>query len=103
MVLLRRIPLEEALAATQVAVEEIFLTVVETLEAVEIRVIHTPRQMAILTAPFPICGNTYEEASPPGMMRRRKSMIHGVISLLSIFRNNARVRSQCIDRRNLRN
>ena len=32
--------------------------VVETLEAVEIHVIPTPRQMAILTPPFPICGNS---------------------------------------------
>jgi len=45
-------------AATLVAVEEIFLPVVETLEAVEIRVIPTPRHMAILTPPFPIRGNS---------------------------------------------
>jgi len=32
--------------------------VVETLEAVEIRVIATPREMAILTPPFPIRGNS---------------------------------------------
>ena len=52
------IPLREAPAATLVAVEEIFLPVVETLEAVEIRVILNPRQMAILTPPFPISGNS---------------------------------------------
>jgi len=58
MVLVGMIPLGEAPAATLVAVEEIFLPVVETLEAVEIRVIPTPRQMAILTPPFPIHGNS---------------------------------------------
>jgi hypothetical protein len=58
MVLVGMIPLREAPAATLVAVEEIFLPVVETLEAVEIRVIPTPRQMAILTPPFPIRGNS---------------------------------------------
>jgi len=41
-----------------VAVEEIFLGVVETLETVEIQVIPTPHQMAILTPPFPIRGNS---------------------------------------------
>jgi len=51
------IPLGEAPAATLVVVEEIFLPVVETREAVEIRVIPTPRQMAILTPPSPIRGN----------------------------------------------
>jgi len=44
--------------ATLVAVEEIFLSVVETLEAVEIRVFPTPRQIAILTPPFPIRRNS---------------------------------------------
>ena len=58
MVLVVMIPLGEALAATLVAVEEIFLPVVEALEAVETRVILTPRQMAILTPPFPIRGNS---------------------------------------------
>jgi hypothetical protein len=58
MVLVGMIPLGEAPAATLVAVEEIFLPVVETLEAVEIRVIPTPRQMAILTPPFPTRGNS---------------------------------------------
>ena len=52
------IPLEEAPAETLVAVEEIFLPVVETLEAVEIGVIPTPGQMAILTPPIPIRGNS---------------------------------------------
>jgi len=41
-----------------VAVEEIFHHVVETLEAVEIRVIPTPRRMAILSPPFPIRRNS---------------------------------------------
>jgi len=54
MVLVGIIPLGEAPAATPVAVEEIFLPVVETLEAVGTRVILTPRQVAILTSPFPI-------------------------------------------------
>ena len=54
MVLLVMIPLGEAPAAMLVAVEEIFLGVVETLETVEIQVIPTPHQMAILTSPFPI-------------------------------------------------
>jgi len=58
MVFVGMIPLGEALAATLVAVEEIFLAMVETLEAVETRVILTPRQMAILTPPFPIRGNS---------------------------------------------
>jgi len=57
MILVGMIPLGEPPAATLVAVEEIFLPVVETLEAVEIRVIPTPRQMLILTAPFPTRGN----------------------------------------------
>jgi len=52
------IPLGEAPEATLVVVEEIFLPMVETLEAVEIRVIPTPCQMAILTPPFPIRGNS---------------------------------------------
>jgi len=52
------IPLGEAPVATLVAVEEIFLPVVETLEAGEIRLIPTPRQMAIRTPPFPIRGNS---------------------------------------------
>ena len=58
MVLVDIIPLGEAPAATLVAVEEVFLWVVETLEVVETRVILTPRQMALLTPPFPICGNS---------------------------------------------
>jgi len=58
MVSVVMIPLGEAPVATLVAVEEIFLPEVETLEAVEIRVIPTPRQMAILTPPFPIRGNS---------------------------------------------
>ena len=58
MVSLVMIPLREAPVATRVAVEEIFLPVVETLEALEIRVIPTPRQMAILTPPFPIRRNS---------------------------------------------
>jgi len=66
--------------------------VVETLEAVETRVIPTPRQMAILTPPFPTRGNSEEEASPLGMTQGAKSMIGSVMSLLSIFCNNARVR-----------
>ena len=41
-----------------VAVAEFFLLVVETLEAVEARVIPTPRQMEILTPLFPIRGNS---------------------------------------------
>jgi len=57
-VLVGMIPLEEAPAETLVAVEEIFLPVVETLEAVEIGVIPTPGQMAILTPPIPIRGNS---------------------------------------------
>jgi len=48
----------EAPGAMLVAVEEIFLTVVERLKAVEIRVIQTPRQMAILTPPFPMRRNS---------------------------------------------
>ena len=64
MVLVSMISLGEAPAATLVAVEEIFLPVVEMLEAVETRVILTPPQMAILTPPFPICESSY---------RRRKS------------------------------
>jgi len=44
----------EAPAAMLVAVEEIFLPLVETVESVEIWVIPTPRRMAILTPPFPI-------------------------------------------------
>jgi len=47
MVLVGRIPLEEAAAATLVAVEELFLTVLETLEVVETWVIPIPHQMAI--------------------------------------------------------
>jgi len=58
MALVGKIPLGEAPGKTLVGVEEIFLPVVETLEAVEIRVIPTPRQMAILTRPFPIRGNS---------------------------------------------
>jgi len=58
MFLVGMIPLGEAPAAALVAVEEIFLPVVETLEAVEIRVSPTPPQMAILTPPFPIRGNS---------------------------------------------
>jgi len=52
------IPIGEALAETLVAVEESLLPVVETLEAVEIPVIQTPRQMAILTSPFPARRNS---------------------------------------------
>jgi len=37
-----------------VAVEEIFLPVVETLEAMKIRVIPTPHQKVIPTPPLPI-------------------------------------------------
>ena len=103
MVLVGMIPVGEAPAARLVAVEEIFLPVVETLEAVETWVFLTPCQMAILTPPFLHRGNSKEDASPIGMMRGRKSMIGGVMSLLSIFGNNARVRSKRIDRRNLRN
>jgi len=103
MALVGMIPLGEAPVATLVAVEEIFLPVVEMLQAVEARVIPTPHQMAILTPPSPTRRNSLEDASPTGMMRGRKSMIGGVMSLLSIFGNNARVRSQCIDRRNQRN
>ena len=44
------IPLEEAPPGTRVALEEIFLPVVETLEAVETR--------EILTPPFPNRGNS---------------------------------------------
>jgi len=58
MVLVGMIPLGKAPATTLVAVEEIFLPVVETLEAVEIRMIPTPRQIAILTPPFPTRGNS---------------------------------------------
>jgi len=58
LVFVGMIPLGEAPVATLVAVEEIFLPVVETLEVVEIWVIPTPRQMAILTPPFPIRGNS---------------------------------------------
>ena len=58
MVSVVMIPLGEAPVATLVAVEEIFLPVVETLEAVEIWVLPPPRQMAILTPPFPIRGNS---------------------------------------------
>jgi len=58
MVLVGMIPLEEAPAVPLVTVEEIFLPVVETLEAVEIRVIPTPHQMAILTPPFPTRRNS---------------------------------------------
>jgi len=58
MVLVAMTPLEETPAATLVAGEEIFLPVVETLQAVEIRVIPTPRQRAILTPPFPIFGHS---------------------------------------------
>jgi len=58
MVLVDMIPLGEAPAATLVAVEEIFLPKVETLEAVELRVIPTPRQIAILTPPFRTRGNS---------------------------------------------
>ena len=97
------IPLGEAPAATLVSVEEDFLPVVETLEAVGTRVILTPGQMAILTPPFPIHGSSSEDVSLIRMMRGRKSMIGGVKSLLSIFGNNARVRSHHIDRRNVRN
>jgi len=50
--------LGEAPAATLVAVDEIFLPMVETLEAVEILVIPTPRQMAILTSPSRIRRNS---------------------------------------------
>jgi len=103
MVLVGMIPLGEVPVATLVVVEEIFLPVVQTVEAVEIRVIPTPCQMAILTPPFPIRGNSWEDASHTGMMLRRKSIIGGVMSLLSIFGNNASVRSQHFDRRNLRN
>jgi len=52
------IPLEEALVGTLVAVEEIFHPMEETPEAVETSVIPTPRQMAILTPPFPIRRNS---------------------------------------------
>jgi len=93
MVVVGMIPLGEALAATLVAVEEIFLHIGETLEAVETQVILTPLERAMLTPPFPIRGNSYEDASPTGMRRRRKSMIGGVMSLLSFLGNNARVRS----------
>ena len=58
MVLVGMIPLGEAPAAMLVAVEEIILPVVGTLEAVETWVIPTPRQMAILTPPFPIWGKS---------------------------------------------
>jgi len=58
MVLVSMMLLGGAPAAMLVAVEEIFLPVVETLEAVENRVIPTPRQMAILTPPFPTRGNS---------------------------------------------
>ena len=57
MFLVGMIPLGQAPAAMLVAVEEIFLPVGEMLEAVEIRVIPTPRQMAIPTPPFPTRGN----------------------------------------------
>ena len=86
-----------------VAGEEILLPVVERLKAVETRVIPTPGQMVILTPPIPIGGSSSEDVSVIGMIQGRKSMIGGVKSLLSIFGNNARVRSQRIDRRNLRN
>jgi len=60
MVLVGMIPLGEASAeapaARLVAVEEMFLPVVEMVEAVEIQVIPTPHQLAILTPPFPIRG-----------------------------------------------
>ena len=85
MVLVGMIPLGEALAEMLATVEEIFLPVVETLEAVQIRVISTPRQKAILTPPFPIRGNSEEYPSHTGMMRGSKSMIGGVMSLSSIF------------------
>jgi len=58
MVLVGMIPLGKAPVEMLVAVEEIFRPVVETLEAVETLVIPTPRQMAILTPPFPIPGNS---------------------------------------------
>ena len=58
MVLVGMIRLGEAPAAMLVAVEELFHPVVKALEAVEIRVIQTPRQMAILTPAFPIRGNS---------------------------------------------
>jgi len=50
MVLVGMIPLGEAPVAMPEAAEEIFLPVVETLEAVEIQVIPTP--------PFPIRGDS---------------------------------------------
>jgi len=58
MVSVGMIPLGEAPAATRVAVEEIFLSVVETLEAVKTLVIWTPGHMAIVTPPFPIRANS---------------------------------------------
>ena len=58
MVLVAMIPPGEAPAGTLVAAEEICLPVKETLEAIETRVIPTPRQVAILTTSFPIRGNS---------------------------------------------
>jgi len=58
MLLVGMIPLGETPVERLAAGEEIFLLMVETLEAVEIRVILTPRQMAILTPPFPTRGNS---------------------------------------------
>ena len=57
-VLVGMIPLGEAPAARLVAEAETFLPVVKTQEVVEIQVIPIPRQMAILTPPFPIRGNS---------------------------------------------
>jgi len=97
MVLVVMIPVGEAPTANLVAVEEMLLTLVETLDAVKTRVILTPLQMAIVTPPFPMRRNTSEDASLTGMMGGRKSMIGSVMSLLSIFGNNTGVRSQGIN------
>ena len=55
MVLVDMIPLGEAPAATLVVVEETSIPMVETLAAVETRLIPTLRRRAILSHPFPIC------------------------------------------------
>ena len=103
MVLLGMIPLGGAPAPTLVAVEEIFLPVVETLEAVDNRLIPTPRQMAIRTPRPPIRGKFLEDASSTVLLQGMKSIISGVMSWLSIFGKNARVSGQPSDRRNQRN